>query len=533
MSNHSDNSSAWQAPPPGFYPESAVIPGPSSVVSTSVEVSTEVKQALEATKKVGCTLSGVPSFAVSKTDWKKLEDKLLSVQKDKATTVPTSELIKLQRELSELRLKANDFEDQNERLQYAERHLNKALENAEQNLAAAKDQARSAIAELDKISTQYKTQLKQAQAEKKEFQKAHQIAVQQGMSDDAEKLKTDKHRLSLEVTNLNNSLQQVNADKKQQSAIVKRFETQLVELTNELNLERTKHSITSGAKGTSFAERAKAMGSASVKLYNIAHTNLSKLALSRFEKIKDNPTEDRKNTAFWLKATFDATQHAVYKPYKVVFSGVVDDLKDMSTSSRRYFDPLLLAVRDSLLPTGRPLSLDELNSYLNDIPIHQIYLSSEYRAKGYKTLGQLIDSGENLGCTPPRDLPYRMTNGKLSFKGKEPILREVDPKPISPTLSEQAVFEEDPLNADLPPLPPSEDGSESDDGSGDPEDDPVSYYVRVRQWLHSCFNDINDRVRNSLRRRPGRLTRYYKLANGNWFKQACLIPYSWYIWAFP
>lgn len=522
-----DERSAPQTPPPGSYPESSAVNRSPSVASTSVAVRDEVKAILEESHMVSCTFKGEPAWAINKDSWKIVEAKLIKLQERQGNSVPVSEIAELQRELASLRLKANDFKTQNERLEYAQANLTKALNHAKANEAKARIEAEEGLALLSGTQKELRATLASVAASKKEYEIAIKEAKKAGKPEDVEILTSDRRKLSTDLSELNNSLQQVNADKKAIQDKLRRFEKQVLELTVELNAEKSRNDIQSGAPGTSFAEKAKGARDSTIKLYNTAYSNLSALAKSRFEKVKDCPTEDEKNTVFWMKAAFDATKHEVYRPYKIVFGGLAEDLKAYTAPSRKAFDRFLVAVRDSLLPTGQPLTMDDMNEMLGDIQISSLKLNNSFRAKGFKTLKDLNDYGLTIGASDASDIDFKLVNGKLiplsprkGSKGKE---RAVDP----PSESDFGL-EELP-----PPYPPLPDSSESDASSDSESDDPISYWVRVRRWLHLKFDSMNSRIRNSLKSRPQRLARYFRLSTGNIFQRFCLVPYSWYIWIFP
>jgi chemotaxis protein histidine kinase CheA len=520
MENNTNSPAASRQPAPGSYPVSEHVAQPPSVVSTSVQVKDEVQSILKEAEFANVTFKGAPAWAVSKEKWAEVEKRLSSSLSAVNTTVSTAELAELQRELSMLRLKVNNFESEKERYEFAERSLTEALSHAKEKEAFAKKEAENSLRELATATGALKHSLAATQQLKADYEKALKEARSSGNSEDISKLVEDKKRLSTEITNLNNLLQQVNSDKKAIHDRLKRFERQSLELTNELNLERSRHSIANPAPGQTFADKAKAMGNAGVDMFNIAHSNLSQLAMKRFKTIMDNPTDDEKNTVFWLKAAFDATKHSVYAPYKIIFGGLGDDLKALSVKSRKAFDPFLIAVRDSLLPSGQPLSFEDMTSILANIPEEDLVLNKEYRQKGYRTLADLSAEGYSLS-TPFDKICRKGSKGKQARaetvidEAEEKLeLHHVEPKP---TDSEKDVDEMDPMN-------PS-------DGSDD-SDDP-SYWQRIRNWFNKVFDGLNDRVKRALSADPLRLKRYYKLATGNRFQRFLLVPYSWYLWAFP
>jgi len=521
MSDRKDSrQSASQTPPPGSYPESFDIRPSPSVASTSVKTRDEVKLILQEAQMLTGTLKGEPVCMFPKAAWKIAEEKLLALQERQGNSVPVSELAELQRELSELRLRANDFKTQNERLEYAQATLTASLNHAKAAEAKAKVEAEESLALLSGTQKELRASLAAVAASKKEFEVAIKEAKRQGKTDDVEALVQDRKRLSFDLNSLNEHLQQTNADKKSIQQKLKRYEQQVLNLTSELNAEKSRHAIYSQRPGTSFADKARSAKNTTIKLYNIAHNNLSSLAKSRFEKIKDDPTEDERNTAYWLKATFDATKHEVYKPYKLVFGGLADDLKAYTAPSRKHFDRFLVSVRDSLLPTGQPLTMDEMNSLLGDIEQSKLRLNSSFRSKGFKTLADLTDHGLVVGAPDASDINFRLVNGKLEpltptkSKGKQPVRSD-------PIETLELRHQEDVSPKSQPLL----------DSPMDHE--PVSYWIRVRSWFHLKFDSMSTRIRESLRCRPKRLERYFKLATGNILQRFALVPYSWYIWIFP
>nr|QHD64736.1 ORF2 [Plasmopara viticola lesion associated fusarivirus 3] len=514
MDSHGDTKSASQTPPPGSYPESTHFAAPPSVVSTSVAVKNEVKEILQEADFAGCTWKGQPAWAVSKEKWAEVEKKLISLQSSQGTTVPVSELAELQRELSSLRLMANDFKDQNERLKYAEESLSKSLARAKENEKVARDEAAVTISKLAATQIELKSTLVRVSSDKRQYEEAIRNAKKAGEAQVVENLSKDKRRLSEDITSLNNSLQQVNSDRKAVQDKLKRFELQVVELNNELLLERSKHAISTKKEGSSFADKAKAMGKEPVRLFNIASQNLSNVAKQRFQNISSNPVEDEKNTLFWLKAMLDSTKHAVFKPYKKVIIPLADEIKCFSPDSRKMFDPFLIKVRDSLLPEGQPLTESDMNNFLTDINIDQLKLNNAYKAKGFVTLADLEKHGLCLGRPDASDINYMVVKGHLiphsSSSKVNKSLDEIDAESVSV------------------PLEPEEKKDPSDEG-----EDPVSFWVKVRTWFHVQYDSLKPRVRKSLASKPSRLLTYFKLSTGTKFQRMISVPYTWYIWLFP
>nr|UUW20922.1 MAG: chromosome segregation ATPase [Sanya fusari-like virus 1] len=520
MSSSKSTQSARQTPPPGSYPESTKVDSPPSVVSTSIQVKNQVLEIIDGAKFTGAMFQGKPCWVVSKEKWGEIEAQLASLQLEQGTSVPVSELAELQRELAMLRLQANDYKSQAERYQHAEATLSAALAKAKENESLAKQEASVTIQKLAATQIELKASLRRAQEDKKGYEKAIENAKRAGEAELVEKLGTDKRRLSEDITSLNNMLQQVNSDRAAEHAKLKRFELQVVELNNELQLERSKNSIASKEPGTSFAEKAKAAGTAPVKLYNVARSNLPAVSLKRLSKVMDNPLDDEKNTLFWMKAALDSTKHAVYRPYRTVINSLVNDIKCFSPNARKQFDPFILAVRDSLLPTGQPLSEEELTAPLTLIDQAALELNAAYKRKGFRTLKDLNDHGLDLGNPDASDIDYVLDKGHLkrcssSSKQKGPI-NMVD--------SEANEDEED---ADLlAPSPP-------DDFEGDDIASSSELWKKIRDWFMLKYDQLKPRVRRSLWTKPKRLVRYFKLANGNAFQRFLSVPYTWYIWVFP
>nr|UYL95321.1 MAG: 59 kDa protein [Zhangzhou Fusar tick virus 1] len=519
-SNKGQSRSASQTPPPGSYPESTKVDSPPSVVSTSVQVKNEVKSILDEAKFAPVSYQGNSCWVIPKDNWKIVEAKLLKLQGDTGTTVPVSELAELQRELAMLRLQANDFKTQNERMQYAEKTLTEALARAKKNEELAKQEASVTIQKLAATQIELKASLREAQSNKKDYEAAIANAKKAGEAEVVEKLSGDKRRLSEDITSLNNMLQQVNADRKAEHDKLKRFELQVIELNNELQLERSKHAIASNEPGTSFAEKAKAMGTAPVKLFNSAASNLPQSALKRLSHVMDDPLSDEKNTLFWFKAALDSTKHAVYRPYKVVINGLVEDIKCFSPESRKCFDPFILKVRDSLLPTGQPLNEEDLNEPLQQVNQSDLRLNKAYQKKGFKTLSDLRDFGLSLGKPDASDLDYILHKGKLTrisgtSKGKGPI-RMVDHEQEGDNgsdCSEPAPLTPDDLDESVPSA--------------------RELWNKAKDWFLLKFEYLRPRVRRSLWTKPKRLMTYFKLANGNMFQRMLAVPYTWFIYVFP
>lgn len=522
MDSHNNNASVSPSRTPGSYPESQppLVERAPSVISTSVAVRDDIKNLISTHQFENCAWKGNPAWVIPKTKWAEIQTQLDQVIGEGKTTVGAAELAELQRELSLLRLKVNAFESEKERYEFASSNLMKALNTAKANEAKARSEADAALKELGTANAGLKSSLQAAQALKADFEMALQKAKREGTAEDVSKLREDKKRLSEEITTLNNSLQQVNSDRKEVESKLKRFERQSLELTNELNLEKSRYTISKPQPGQTFADKAAAMGTASVNLANAAYSNLSALARDRFSHVESDPTKDEKDTVFWLKATFDATKHAVYRPYKTIFDGLGGDIRSMSVRSRKLFDPFLIAVRDSLLPTGRPLTLDEMTSMISGIELKDIELNKAYRDKGYRTAQDLDDVGLAIGSPDAAGIPPRTKSFGKKRRNSDPAVKITGEK----------------LVLRHPDLRPSDDedgpspGSSKHSKKGNQEN---SYYQKVRDWFHLNFDKMNSRVRRALKKSPARMKRYYSLAYGGFFKRFLLVPYSWYLWAFP
>ncbi|ULO04604.1 hypothetical protein [Corynespora cassiicola fusarivirus 1] len=476
---------------------------PSQVVSlrsVSQETKAEILKYIEE-KRSACTWQGKSSWVFNKEDWNQLMIKLVQIMDDEQThSIPPMELAELHRELGELRLKENDFKTLSEKKEFADSILRRDKENAEKSLADLKASNAKEIKALSQTKIELTKEQSALKENIKELNKQLAAAKSASDADLVEQLKAQK-KLASELSNhLNTKQQELNSLIKIEKDKVAKYEKVIQQLNVELNLIKSQVAIQSGDPSASFAAVAKKAAKDNYNLVSNAWKYMSDHAKAKFAHAEQASPSDAKNLAFWLFATVDKLKHVAFKPYKKFLGGLMGDLKYFNYRSKQLFAPALLQVRDSLSPGGKLMTEDELNALLQDIPLDKIELKGAAFSAGYKTLADLHAAGKALDDFPDHDLPIEEDedDGKLRLR-KPPVDKGKEPA-ITPM---------------------------SDD------DDSNSYWLRTRNWFMSVFDNMNVRIRNSLRKRPARLARYYKWVHGNFFQKTLVPVYSWYIWLFP
>jgi phage shock protein A len=366
-------------------------------------------------------------------------------------------------------------------LDTARKELAKAQSELRENIKSIEEAKQPLVAELDRqrrLSNELKASIGQAKS-------AKEVETE-------ERLKAEKEKNSQLIQSLNNQLQSANSAIADEKKRVRKFEEQVLKLSNDLNVERARaaKAPVSATNPQSFAEAASAAGSANVNLVNTAYKHLSKRAKEILHQERHEvPSEDVRDRTFRLVGALNTCTSAVYKPYKLVLGGLYDDLKVMSWEARLKFLPLINAIDESLTPAGHPLTEDEINAKLDGTDREKLLLAPRLRKPGFKTFADYTRVEEE---------------NRAKSKGKEK-LQTIAPNPMD--------------EKEFPGIGP--------DDLPEPDEDD-SLYKKARRWLKNHKRGLNARLREKLARSKERTIRLYKLVHGNFFQRAFSHIYKWW-----
>jgi len=417
--------------------------------------------------------------------------------------------------------------------------LQKDLAAAREALTASQEQSRAEIATIEKSKAAAIAALTEFRMKADDLKRKISAAKTSKDTELESKLSEERKANAETINRLNDVLQAHNTDVKMSRERVTRLETQVLELSTELNLVKSKSFAADSHSGNlplSFAEAAKKAGTESVNLTNLAWKALRNTSKGDLEKAKNAPDGDVKDQFFWIKATIDHSKHAIFRPYKIVLDGVLDDIKHLAYESRKQFLPLGNAILDSLSPTGSVMTEKEFEEILSKVDTTKLLLAKQYRRPGLKYLSDVTK------LTPEQIEEFYGRKPSVVSKGKQPTAETVysdseDDAPKAGTFSWNNKKTSNPLPARKPvkitepeltkvdPIP------EVDSDTTAPKTPPKkkSWYKRAKAWFSTSRKGMRRSVQNALINSQVRLERYYSLATGGFFKRMLLIPYSWWI----
>jgi hypothetical protein len=252
---------------------------------------------------------------------------------DADTTVPKSTLAELSAQLAKIRLEANNFKDRAEKAEFAKSEADTTLAALQKELAKFKVEANAQVSRLKSDKASYEMDKVQAQAALKEL-RAHMKAFPDGTSSvEKEEVAAQHDNLSQQVTSLNNAAQQANAQIKKLRQKEIMLEKHILSLSNEINIARASIPSTKPAEGKSFADVAKAAGTANVDLTKAAFSLLDKKSLEKLRKAYES-TDGVKDKLFWLKAGLQNAKNSLFKGYYNVAEALHKECLLMDYSSR-------------------------------------------------------------------------------------------------------------------------------------------------------------------------------------------------------
>jgi hypothetical protein len=252
---------------------------------------------------------------------------------DADTTVPKSTLAELSAQLAKIRLEANNFKDRAEKAEFAKSEADTTLAALQKELAKFKVEANAQVSKLKSDKASYDMDKVQAQAALKEL-RAHMKAFPEGTSLVQREEVAEQHdNLSQQVTSLNNAAQKANAQiqKLRQKEIL--LEKHILSLSNEINIARASIPAMKPTGGKSFAEVAKAAGTANVDLTKAAFSLLDKKSMDKLRKAYES-TDGVKDKLFWLKAGLQNAKNSLFRGYYNVAEVLHKECLLMDYSSR-------------------------------------------------------------------------------------------------------------------------------------------------------------------------------------------------------
>jgi len=233
---------------------------------------------------------------------------------DADTTVSKSTLADLTAQLAKIRLEANQFKDRAEKAEFAKTEADTTLAALQQELAKFKVEANKQVSRLKSDKAGYEMDKVQAQAALKDL-RAHMKAFPEGTTSVEKSEVAEQHEsLSQQVTSLNNAAQEANSQIKKLRQKETLLEKHILSLSNEINIARASIPAPKPAGTKSFAEVAKAAGTANVDLTKAAFSLLDKRSLDKLRKAYQS-TEGVKDKLFWLKAGLQNAKNSLFKGY--------------------------------------------------------------------------------------------------------------------------------------------------------------------------------------------------------------------------
>jgi len=517
---------ADQSPPYPVTPEEnrrslpiSVAP-PSSVASTSIMVKERLDRLISEHVRPG-SFKGKTIVMIDKEEWDQIKDTIDSIHESSDTpTVPVATLNDLMMQLNTVKMEKDRLVNASNKFAVQEGVLKKdiaaaksALDKEQKTFAEFKAKAESTKAELVKQSSQLRKAQDSTNAGIASAKKAKDSSALEELSE----LKEVNAKM---ITKLNNELQELNSAVKAEKERKTKLEDKVTQLEVDLKYEKTKLRVESGMPPplpgkSSFADAAMKAGSANVNLVNIAFSNLSKASRALLAEKEDADDKDVRNRLYWLTRALNASKHAVYKPYKLVLTGISNEVKFIAYNSRRQFLPLIEAVERSLRPEGAPLTEDEMTTILSKIDNKRLILNSDFQGKGYRTLQDLLDADKDFSDFDD----VKSSNNLVGIlKSEHGVKRDAEAKAwfikdwFKQTNNGKKKTKE--FSKEFPPL------------GGDK---PKSSFHKVLEW----FNSVKSRLRKSLVKKleksSFKMRKYHRLSQGNWFQRLLAIPYSWWL----
>lgn len=489
-----------------------------SVASESVSLAKQIRELISESTEQG-VIDDQDVFYGRLADSGKLIKDLSLLASNANHSVTVAQYTALQQELAQAKLTLAQNADSMKSLNTVTAILKKDLSGAQETLKLTRLEESKKIKHIESEKVQLIEQLANLRAQSTDLAKQMSQARTSKDSESLSELKALKKANADSITRLNNTLQGKNTDIKSEKDKVSRLEKQVVALSAELNIAQNKIDNGEGPSTgppKTFAEAAISLGSSGVNLVNIAWKSLSAPSRSSLEMAKEGTDSDTKNKLFWINKAVNQSRHSVYKPYKILLGGLLDDVAHMTYNARQAFNPFVNVVLESLSPGGKPLTEAEMLDILNSVEMAKLKLAKPHRKPNVKTFGEFLESQKN---------------GTVSEKGKEAVgsppkisksefrkfnesrqqpLRSVSPSPI----------EED----DMPPT--AEANSEP---STEKKDKPLSAYEKAKLWFKNARLRMRASLKRELTKSNKRLEKYYTLCTGNVFQRIASVPYSWYI----
>jgi hypothetical protein len=308
-------------------------------------------------------------------------------------SVSPIELSTLNADLAAMRLQLNLFENEKAKSEFAKKTLQEDVVRMKSLLDQETKARNQMVADNLLREEKAKAELVKLRAESARLKQA--LGKAKSAKDDSllESLQAEKDANSKKITDLNNLLQEANKIKADNYTALKRYQDQLLRLTNELNTVSAA-SATRANLGT-FAQVAQKAGKASVDLMSGARTALSAKAKWLLTKAQAEDPENVASRAYWLNAILkDMQSYKGMKPFAILLDGVYDDIKVVEYKSRQQFKKVVDNMIE-FVAGQRDLTVMEVEAWLDDLDTRKIKLKKSSRTKGMETLQDYIAASLN------------------------------------------------------------------------------------------------------------------------------------------
>lgn len=373
-----------------------------SELSVSVDTRKQIEALLAANSR-SAALKGEPIRIIDKEAFDELAEKLSQLIDSRAVhSVSPVELSTLNAELAQARLQLGLFRNEAEKASFVKKTLEvdvsrlKAQIAAEakirnEQVAASREREESARLELARLKNESGALKKQISAARTAKDDDLILSLQMQKQENADK-----------ITQINNLLQEINSLKSDNKKAIQKYQDQLLALTTELNFEKAKADSLKGHPMT-MGQLARAAGGGAVDLYSTISKNLSSLSKSSLSHATEGDDKDVKNKVHWIVKSLNQTSHIVLKPYKLLFEGLLSDIKALDYHSRLQFLPIV----DRMIRTlqGKEnLTAAEIEKLLDEIDPSKLKMGHALRAMGIETWQQYVDSGRDIDSLLSSDL---------------------------------------------------------------------------------------------------------------------------------
>jgi len=373
-----------------------------SELSVSVDTQKQVEALLLANSR-SAALKGQPIQIIDKEAFDELAEKLAKLIDSRSVhSVSPVELSTLNAELAQARLQLGLFKNEADKASFVKKTLEVDVSRLKAQIAAEAKLRNEQVAASREREDAAKLELARLKNESGNLKK--QISAARSSKDDSLMISLQAQKLenSDKITQINNLLQEINGLKTDNKKAIQKYQDQLLALTTELNFEKAK-AESLGGNQTTMGKIAKAAGGGAVDLFSSISRNLSALSKISLSHATEGDEKDVKNKVHWIVKSLNQTSHVVLKPYKLLFEGLLSDIKALDYHSRLQFLPIV----DRMIRTlqGKEnLSAAEIEKLLDEIDPSKLKMSHALRAMGIDTWEQFVASGRDIDSLLSSDL---------------------------------------------------------------------------------------------------------------------------------